>query len=109
MDLNVIPPAEWDLDEGPYEVAEHCISTKSNLLILLNAWLDSDDDEDRDMDWRTMNYWSVRLRPLWAQPLVDGRSDRALDTHTHAQPGEETVVVVCNRFGEENGMHHPTP
>ena len=104
MDLNVIPPAEWNLDEGPYEVAEHCIATKSNLLILLNAWLDSDDDEDRDMDWRTMNYWSVRLRPLWAQPLVGEHGNHVRDTH--AQPEEETVVVVCNRYGEENGMYY---
>ena len=107
MDLNVIPPAEWNLDEGPYEVAEHCISTQSNLLILLNAWLDSDDDEDRDMDWRTMNYWSVRLRPLWAQPLVGKHGDHVRDAH--AQPGEETIVVVCNRFGEENGTYCLVP
>lgn len=101
MDLNAIPPAEWNLDEGPYEVAEHCISTRSNLLILLNAWLDSNDDEDRDMDWRTMNYWSVRLRPLWAEPLTGGHGNLVRDTNAH--PGEETVVVVSNRFGEENG------
>ncbi|KAI0726312.1 carbon-nitrogen hydrolase [Fomitopsis betulina] len=102
MDLNAIPPAEWNLDEGPYEVAEHCISTRSNLLILLNAWLDSNDDEDRDMDWRTMNYWSVRLRPLWAEPLTGGHGNLVRDTNAH--PGEETVVVVSNRFGEENGV-----
>ncbi|KZT73961.1 carbon-nitrogen hydrolase [Daedalea quercina L-15889] len=102
MDLNVLPPAEWNPDGGPYEVAEHCISTNSNLLILLNAWLDSGNDEDEDKGWQTMNYWAARLRPLWAKPLVDGHGNHARDTH--ALPGEETIVVICNRFGQENGV-----
>ncbi|KAH9841390.1 carbon-nitrogen hydrolase [Rhodofomes roseus] len=100
MDLNPFPPFQWNLDEGPYELATHCIDTRSNLLILLNAWLDSGNEEDEDMDWQTMNYWAARLRPLWVKPLLNGHGDHTRDSH--AQPGEDTVVIVCNRCGEEN-------
>ncbi|KAI9443336.1 carbon-nitrogen hydrolase [Lactarius indigo] len=53
------------LMEGPYELADHCLTKGSNLLILLNAWLDSEKEEDRDEDLSTMNYWATLLRPLW--------------------------------------------
>jgi len=87
MDLNVQPPAIWTSD-GPYEIAEHCISSQTDLLILLNAWLFSGDDDDDGRDWGTLNYWASRLRPLWAK----GRAQ-----------GKETRVIICNRSGHENG------
>lgn len=86
--------------EGPYEMAEHCVRTETNVLILLNAWLFSgNEDGDGELradrrDWGTLNYWAARLRPLWSK---EGRSDNAQDT------GRETKVVICNRCGEENG------
>lgn len=91
MDLNVHPPAQWTND-GPYEIAEHCVRTDTRLLILLNAWLSSGDaDEEEDTgDWGTLNYWAMRLRPLWEKEAKEGK-------------GKETIVVICNRCGEENG------
>ena len=118
MDLNVQPPATWDFTLGPYEVAEYCIAQKTNLLVLLNAWLDSKESFEDDTDWRTINYWALRLRPLWAKVVEadakaeaeerddSGESDSTEEHTTGSEgrkPGEELVVVVCNRCGEENG------
>ncbi|TCD70160.1 Carbon-nitrogen hydrolase [Steccherinum ochraceum] len=94
MDLNVQPPASWTID-GPYEIAEHCVKTDTDILILLNAWIFSgDEDADADAgdyprDWGTLNYWASRLRPLWSKGGLDD--------------GKETKVIFCNRCGEENG------
>ncbi|KAI0700374.1 carbon-nitrogen hydrolase [Cerioporus squamosus] len=114
MDLNVQPPAVWDLTLGPYEIAEYCIAQKTSLLVLLNAWLDSGSSPDEDTDWQTINYWAARLRPLWAE-VVKEEEDATAEAGGHAsessseegegrKPGEELVVVVCNRCGEENGI-----
>ncbi|RPD62257.1 carbon-nitrogen hydrolase [Lentinus tigrinus ALCF2SS1-7] len=108
MDLNVQPPAMWDLTLGPYEIAEYCIAQKTNLLVLLNAWLDSKSSPDEDTDWQTINYWATRLRPLWAKVAKEDAKAEA-DGHASSseegrKPGEELVVVVCNRCGEENGI-----
>lgn len=98
-DLNVQPPASWTLEEGagPYELADHCISQKTNLHLLLDAWLKSGDKDDEEYDWLNINYWAARLRPLWAQDEQEGDRESI-------SCSEETIVVVCNRFGEENGM-----
>ena len=154
MDLNVQPPALWDLTLGPYEVAEYCIAQRTNLLVLLNAWLDSKESPEEETDWSTINYWALRLRPLWAKVVEEGQDGRTkepsslpttipnpdaenvngvLATHVSDRNadgdtvggnsgsgsdsdlevnlprdgrklGEELVVVVCNRCGEENGM-----
>lgn len=91
MDLNAQPPAVWDTLDGPYELARHHLASKSGILILLNAWLDSEQNPEDEVDEQTINYWSIRLRPLWSKEEV-GVDD-----------GAETMVVVCNRTGEENG------
>jgi len=93
MDLN--PTLPWTADGGPYELADHCLKTGSSLLVLLNAWLDSEQEEDRDEDLSTMNYWASLLRPLWYR-----KGDEPTD---ELQKDVETVVVVCNRSGIENG------
>ena len=96
MDLNVQPPATWTV-EGPYEIAEHCVKTGTNTLILLNAWLFSGEDKDDSpdsRDWSTLNYWAMRLRPLWSR---DGNTS-GIDVD------KETTVILCNRCGEENGQ-----
>jgi protein N-terminal amidase len=73
MDLN--PQIDnWRLSEAPYELASHCISNKANVLILLNAWLDSEKDQNEAYDWSTLNYWAARLQPLWAND-EENRSD----------------------------------
>ena len=118
MDLNTQPPAEWSLEDGPYELAEHCVEKKANVLLLLNAWLDSDLEPESPKDWGTLNYWAARLRPLWARTEDledegsdsdgDGEKEPARETYDvldrqHHHPGQETLVIVCNRCGQENG------
>lgn len=102
MDLNVQPPAEWLLEEGPYELADHCLSHNTKLLVLLNSWLDSGAEESQPKDWITLNYWSSRLRPLWVAPSPEGSPYNPL-ANTNRNTGQETFVVICNRSGEENG------
>ena len=76
---------------------------------MLDAWLASaesvhdDDDDEEEHDWHNVNYWAARLRPLWVNEGVEGGFVEDGDI-TEPDVGEETVVVVvCNRFGEENG------
>lgn len=103
MDLNPQPPAEWTLEDGPYEIADHVVTHNSNLLVLLNAWLDSGWDETADKDEGTIRYWAARLRPLWAvAPNGIRRGKGAIGFDAHDTKGE-TYVVVCNRCGQENG------
>ncbi|TFY83194.1 hypothetical protein EWM64_g813 [Hericium alpestre] len=95
-DLN--PDGPWTLD-GPYEVADHCIATKTNLLVLLNAWLDSGADDDSDEDWETLHYWAMRLRPLYIKDEKHHPPNQKAD----AAGGGRIITVICNRCGEENG------
>ncbi|KAH8998451.1 carbon-nitrogen hydrolase [Lactarius akahatsu] len=87
MDLN--PRSSWTIDGGPYELADHCLKTGSNLL------------NDRDEDLSTMNYWATLLRPLWYRK-GDEPNDEGAELKK-APEDVETVVVVCNRSGIENG------
>jgi protein N-terminal amidase len=93
MDLNP-QTTSWSMEEGPYELAQHCLDTKSNVLLLLNAWLDSAAEIEEDSDWQTLNYWAARLRPLW-----HSSSDQGLSVANNA-----TSVVICNRAGTEEGQ-----
>ena len=92
MDLNVQKPFKWGTIEGPYEIASYCVAENSNLLIILNAWLESPEDIGEDSAWTTMNYWAHRLKPLWEQREGISVNDQ-----------RGTNVVVCNRTGSENG------
>ena len=103
MDLNPQIP-DWSLLNGPYEIADHCISTKSNLLILLNAWLDSQKELDETHDWSTLKYWAARTRPLWSNS--DSSEDDCNQNESNSSedpPTDETLVLICNRTGHENG------
>lgn len=91
-DLNVPRPREWTSLEGPYELASRCISDKSNLLILLNAWLELPEEANEDKASTTMNFWAQRLIPLW-----ETREGVAADD------GQEVNVIICNRTGTETG------
>jgi protein N-terminal amidase len=95
MDLNPFPPADWRGADGPYELASHAWSTRTDVLVLLNAWLDSGHDPADVHDWHTLNYWAARLRPLWD-----------IDTENTGAP-KQTLVVICNRTGTENGNQYP--
>ncbi|KAI0789659.1 carbon-nitrogen hydrolase [Abortiporus biennis] len=98
MDLNVQPPAVWTIEDGPYEIANHVIEQKSNVLVLLNAWLQSPIEElVQERDWGTLRYWAARLRPLWDYEEL---SDDEVEEYGQKP---ETIVVMCNRTGEENG------
>jgi protein N-terminal amidase len=104
MDLNP-QSLSWTIHGGPYELADHCMKTGSGLLILLNAWLDSEEEKDMEEDISTMNYWATLLRPLWFRMGNNGE-----DGEDHAEPqnkseDSETIVVICNRNGTENGEH----
>lgn len=105
-DLNIDGPSEWSLETGPYEIADYCISQKSNLLILLDAWLDSDKSSADEYDWQNVNYWAARLRPLWVDKSLEGGFSESEESGygRDASKDEETLVAVCNRFGEELGM-----
>lgn len=93
MDLNVQPPSEWEsIEDGPYELASFASDKKADLLILLNAWLASDQDsinEEDAPDTEVLAYWYARLRPLWCP--------------AGGQPVKEISVVICNRCGQEEG------
>ena len=109
MDLNPQSPS-WTFDGGPYELADHCLNTGSGLLILLDAWLDSEEETDMEMDISTMNYWATLLRPLWYR-MGDNGSNGGEEEEGGAEPQNrssetedpETIVVICNRSGTENG------
>jgi protein N-terminal amidase len=119
MDLNPQPPADWKSAEGPYELADHCLETNTDVLILLNSWLDSaklddgdriaeevgDGEEANDSDWDTLNYWAARLWPLWRKQRVasEAKGEDGIEQEEEKY-GHETIVVACNRTGEENGM-----
>lgn len=108
MDLN--PRAPWSIDGGPFELADHCLKTGSGLLVLLNAWLDSEQEQDMEEDISTLNYWATMLRPLWYRMMpVGDRSNEGEESEDAGLPQEdpETVVVVCNRSGVENGEAFP--
>lgn len=107
MDLNTRPPGRWTLHNGPYEIAEYCIEKKVTVLVLLNAWLDSLRDVHDPIDWSTMNYWAARLRPLWARAgdseKEEYESDDSVSEGEDPVLGHETIVIVCNRSGQEDG------
>lgn len=88
MDLNAQPPHSWTTADGPYELADYCLKEKTNVLVLLNAWIDSAEDPDDRHDMYTVDFWAERLRPLWLES---------------SSASQETFVVVCNRGGDENG------
>jgi len=116
MDLNTAPPAVWDSVQGPYELADHCLSKDANILIMLNAWLDSGRDLEEKQDWNTMKFWAARLLPLWAKPTHEStidptgnheNSDQNLPPiNTTGDNNDKTLVVICNRSGQENGTGH---
>ncbi|KAG2138641.1 carbon-nitrogen hydrolase [Suillus bovinus] len=122
-DLNVQDPAVWEsLEEGPYELARHCMRSGTRLLILLNAWLHPDEDgEESDADsandttpeenddademepsWEVINYWAMRLNPLWTT-IQDQKATHENDKDLKQGIPNELLVVVCNRSGNEGG------
>ena len=102
MDLNPRIP-EWYLEDGPYELADYCVSENVNTVVLCNAWLDSrkGGEDDGDTDLQTVRYWAARLRPLWTDDNdhAPNSSSKLPKQGAHS----DTIVIACNRTGFEKG------
>ena len=68
------------------------------------------DGDGLEPNWHVLNYWAMRLRPLWAKDIdVGGTQDtkpegtRQSETSASAGVGQDVIVVICNRFGRERG------
>lgn len=113
MDLNPALGRSWNFRDGPFEIASYCLEKtagkdRTKILVLLNAWLDSSKDMDAPWDLDTVNYWMGRLKPLWEEDAEEELSelDALVVDQAETVPPEEcqdTVVIVCNRSGLENG------
>ncbi|KAL4081138.1 carbon-nitrogen hydrolase [Scleroderma citrinum] len=126
-DLNVQAPAVWNsIEDGPYELARHCVREGTRLLIMLNAWLKSDTDESEDEgevaenglervspvgidgdsqqpDWSVLRWWAMRLYPTWARDRESEKVERN-EHQTDAKGSQELMVVLSNRFGHEGDI-----
>ncbi|KAF8505365.1 carbon-nitrogen hydrolase [Hysterangium stoloniferum] len=91
MDLNPFPPCIWMSIQGPYELAEFALDNKTSLVVILCAWLDSEENLENRWDTQTLNYWLARLLPLWQK--VNGKRNE-----------QETIVVISNRSGVEGDV-----
>ncbi len=109
MDLNAHPPADWLTKGRPYEIAEFALSHDANVLILLNAWMDSGTATDQWTDWTVVNFWAARLRPLWDMEDLDQSTEEGVHASLQGKTdsvqglGKRTIVAICNRTGQENG------
>jgi protein N-terminal amidase len=61
--------------------------------------LEEDGDDGLEPNWRVLNYWATRLRPLWATSKDGEEGTRQSDVNEQ----RDVIVVVCNRFGHERG------
>ena len=80
-----------------YEFANHCLDTKSELIVLSNAWLTHEFEpgsltlsDSMIPDSYTLSYWVERFRPL-----VDASSG-----------SRRYIVAVANRCGSEGNAHY---
>ncbi|KAG9308866.1 carbon-nitrogen hydrolase [Chiua virens] len=72
-----------------------------------NAQEDEDEDadfEDADADGlepnlEVLNYWAMRLRPLWAKETQPSETLADIDTDDQ----RDVLVIICNRTGRERG------
>ena len=87
MDIN---PYRYEAPWDAFEFASHVLHAKANLVIVCMSWLTREDSRvfsrtahDPDMD--TLAYWVERLEPL-----------------IRSESREETIVVFCNRCGQED-------
>jgi protein N-terminal amidase len=98
MDLNPFTPDRND-ESWQYELADYCLTSKTDLLVLLNAWLDPGIEAEDEPSWKTLGYWAARSRPLWS------KSNDPSD-HDNSDYNRYTTLVICNRTGEENGKKY---
>lgn len=111
MDLNP-QTALWSAEKGPFEIADYCLSTaegkpRTKVLLLLNAWLDSKEGVEEQWDLETLRYWLMRLMPLWREKKkgdVDELEEPLSHQRVQDTEPEQTIVVICNRCGDDNGV-----
>lgn len=98
MDLNPMPNVtDWP---APCELASFALSRRSRVLVLLCAWLRSEEDGNSPFSLTTIQYWIARLLPLWSK---DSDALRPMDEYPASDEHDETIVVICNRTGLERG------
>lgn len=109
MDLNPFTGGAWSYATGPFELASYCKETSSTkkrtrVLVVLCAWLDQMDD-DASHNLHVLDYWMARLKPLWMENSGEavGTNDEDQVSPSGNSAEDETIVIVCNRCGEENG------
>jgi len=109
MDLN---PQDMDRDSFPVcELAEFAKQKNARILVVLCAWLHSGDSPDSQWDMTNINYWVARVKPLWKRQETsvnnEGTSPLLGPGTTSETSGavedRETIVVICNRIGIEQG------
>jgi protein N-terminal amidase len=98
MDLNPLPEnLTWP---APCELASFALSNRSQILVILCAWLDSKEDPRSAWDTTTIQFWIERLLPLWSKSSPDLRPMNGMEV---PDDHDETIVVICNRSGLERG------
>jgi protein N-terminal amidase len=82
-------------------------------------------EDDPEPAWSTLEYWGARLRPLWvvdkhrrkgsdesiySDGTASSDENKGVDNNSIVEdkPPHETIVVVCNRTGRENGKRCTT-
>ncbi|KAF8305666.1 carbon-nitrogen hydrolase [Clavulina sp. PMI_390] len=128
MDLNPISPGPFTVSTIPYEVADFVLANECRTLVAPCNWLDPGTHLDRNWCLGTVNYWTNRLYPLWADPDEDVHADEdeedgsdVMSTHSGSEAtkveteeagednslatdaGRDVLAVICNRSGTELG------
>ncbi|KIM28328.1 hypothetical protein M408DRAFT_139999 [Serendipita vermifera MAFF 305830] len=98
MDLNP-GPTTIELP-APCELASFALSNRSRVLVLLCAWLDSGQHPDTKWDLTTIQYWLGRLLPLWS---TESEDLSPMNEYPVPDDHDETIVIICNRTGNERG------
>jgi protein N-terminal amidase len=101
--LNPQSPS-WTFNGGPYELADHCLKKRSSLITLLNTRLDSKEEKYMEEDISTMNYRATLLRSLWYGMGNNGSNGKGAGPQNISEDSE-TIVVIYNRSGTENGEY----
>ena len=114
MDICPHPPNTDDNPVPVFELAEFAIQKKARILVLLCAWLHSEDSLDSPWDMINIDYWTKRVGPLWERPEMSvGHVGTSLHQPTlgpgttgetlEAVEDRETIFVINNRIGIERG------
>lgn len=71
---------------------------------------EGEEGDGLEPNWQVLNYWAMRLRPLWAKDSVHADTVGAQDdARQESKDEQDLVVVVCNRCGRERGVLSCSP